>query len=109
MDHIVTFSVSVDDANIVKHIEENAERNITEEIKQAVLLKLFSHSYYATKIDDVNSADLSGFAQNIFEEIIKEFKDDIIEKASNKLVAKMYKGKKVQEAIKDVLDSADLK
>lgn len=108
MDHIVTFSVSVDDANIVKRIEESAERQIIDEIKNSVMLKLFTHDYFSTKVDPKN-ATLSDFAVTIVEGVINEFKDEIVNAASNKLAAKMYKSRKVQEAIKDVLDSADLK
>ena len=53
MEHFLQFAISIDDDAIVKRIEENAEKNITEELKKKVMKLLFDVNPWSSRQLDV--------------------------------------------------------
>lgn len=91
MEHILQFGVSIDDNAIQKIIEQKAAEKIAEEIKQAT----HGSNYYG-KLNDKPKL-LEDFFKGSVDSIIKENKDEIIDKAIAELVKNLQKSKKIKE------------
>lgn len=102
-EHIVSFSVGIDDDAIIDSIQKNADRQIIASIKKDVLERVFksgTYSYYHSNSvvrEDLikgpvldRDAVLSDFSERIVKEAFVEFKDEIIDKAALYL-AESYK------------------
>lgn len=106
-EHILNFSIGLDDEGIRESIKKNAEKQIINDIKTDILNQLFKSRYYSDKvvitdrstgsIKLTKDADLSSFAQSIVEETVAGFKDEIIDKAAHILADKYTRTKKWKE------------
>jgi hypothetical protein len=99
MEHIVQFAIGIDDNAIVKRIEENAEKQIIQEIQGRVEKCIFSTDYYGKPENRLKYT-----AENIFKDWLESHKDEIIERATAILVSNMMKTKAVKTAINNVLE-----
>lgn len=94
MEHLITFSVSIDDEHIQKSVLETAEKKIIADLQDDIISKLFSSpSYRQTTSKD----PLSDLSKDILEKVIRENKDDIIRAAAEHLAKSLPKTKKVKE------------
>lgn len=98
MEHIVQFGIGIDDEAISKRVMDNAEKQIVNEIKLAILNDLFEfrHGYgKPARIECGNvsldrCASLTDFSREIISELVSEFKQEIIDCAAKEL-AESYK------------------
>ena len=97
MEHIVQFAVGIDDQRIVNVIEESAARDITKNLQQMVMNKIFQSSYY--KSDARNNDPLSDFSKRLIDEFLERHKDVILEKTSVYLADKLARTKAAKEII----------
>ena len=101
MEHIVQFAISIDDDTIVKRVTENAEKNITNDLKQQVANRMFERSYYQKNADPERDP-LSNFSKNIIDNFFNENKEIIIEKAAELLADKLSRTKKAKEILNGI-------
>lgn len=88
MEHIVQIGVSVDDDRIEKAVVESATKAITKEMREHIF------SYYGSS--------LTGTAEEIVENCIKEWKPEIIEKAAELVAESMKRSKAYREKVKEI-------
>jgi hypothetical protein len=94
MEHIVQFAIGIDDNAIVKRIEENAEKTITEELKKKVASRIFQNGYRG----EFEGA-LTVYAETLVEKWFKDHKTEIIECAGKHLAERLVKTKAVKEMV----------
>ena len=88
MEHIVQIGVSVDDDRIEKAVVESATKAITKEIQEHIF------SYYGRS--------LTGTAEEIVQDCIKEWKPEIIEKAAEQIAESIKRSKAYKEKVKEI-------
>lgn len=103
-EHILSFSIGLDDASIIENVKRVAEKQIINDIKADVLNKIFEGRYYNHKAVTTDNytgnvkldscAGLNDFAKDIVKSAIADMKDEIVERAAEKL-ADSYKRTKV--------------
>lgn len=94
-DHIVSFSIGIDDDAIKQTIQERANKEIINQIKKDILNDIFGTGYYnssAAKLNpnsgniELNSGcHLKDSYKELIINTIKEYKDEIIDKAAHEL------------------------
>lgn len=109
-DHIVSFSVGIDDDAIKKNVEDLATKQIINDIKQGIINKVFAMNRYgaqATATDYFGNiklspdAQLSDMSKRIIKETIGEFKDEIISEAAKMLANSYIRTKAWKERVGD--------
>lgn len=106
MEHILQFGVNIDDDAIVRTITAKAENIIIDSIKRRAEKNIDEVIY--NKGYRYNDSDkLRPWIQDEFIKFLESHKDDIIERASEKLADKMIRTKQVKEAVSDVLKEFD--
>lgn len=101
MEHIVQFAIGIDDNAIVKHVSENAEKEIINDLKQKVANRIFQRNYYS-KNADPDRDPLTDFAKGIIASVIEDNKDIIIKKAAEHLADKLARSKKGKEILNNL-------
>lgn len=101
MEHIVQFAISVDDEAIRKRIEENAEKTIMGNIQSDVEKQLFYRGW------DNRNGRLSDFAGRILGDVFEKYREEIIERAADKLAKSIKNTKMYKEAMQEVLDGRE--
>ena len=101
MEHIVQFGINIDDDVIKKNIERNVQNQVVNIIKQDCMKELVgkkdcSNWEYTYKVDELIS--------NTTKDFLESYKDEIIQKATNKLVEKLSKTKAVKDMVASTLD-----
>lgn len=101
MEHIVQFGINIDDDVIKKNIERNVQNQVVNIIKQDCMKELVgkkdcSNWEYTYKVDELIS--------NTTKDFLESYKDEIIQKAANKLVEKLSKTKAVKDMVASTLD-----
>lgn len=97
MQHIVEFAISLDDETIKKNIAENAEKEIIREIKQDIMNKVFSPSYYGANA--TANSPLSEMSMDIVRGFFADNKEAILDKAAEKLADKLARTKAGKAAL----------
>lgn len=93
MEHILQFGISIDDDAIKKSIEQNATKDITNELKSAIKPAIMNR--WGT---------LTEAGETIFKEFLAEHKDEIIEKAVIDVAQSMRNSKKYREALAKIVE-----
>ena len=93
MEHIVQFAIGIDDEAIRKRIEQTAEKQIIDSIKEDISDRIFRETTWAK--DSV----LQNWVKEIVVEAVLEHKDDIIKSAAMELCEYMKRTKAVREAV----------
>ena len=112
-DHIVSFSVGIDDDKIVDCIQKNAVKQITNDIRLTVMNEIFANRWSyrksAVKINDedklevsAGDAELTDFAKDVIKEAINDCRDEIIKQAAKELAESFKRTKAWKEAAADV-------
>lgn len=102
MEHIVQFAIGIDDEAITERVTAHAEEEITKNIQQMVMNKLFYSGYYKNaKPTD----SLSCYSERLINEFLELHKDAIIEKTATYLADKLMRSKIVKERIVDAVES----
>ena len=94
MEHILQFAVGIDDDAIVKRIEENAEKNITKELRDKVGRVMFGINYRGDEIDAITR-----WTESVFREYLNEHNDEIVKLAAKCLAEKLSRTKAVKEML----------
>ena len=94
--------IGIDDDAIVKRIEESAEKNITNEIKQELMKLMFEYNPYSGRKLEYPTS----WTKTQIESFLNDHKDEIVQCAGNILAEKLLKTKAVREATQDVLKQA---
>lgn len=104
MEHIVQFAIGIDDDAIIKRIEENAEKNITKELRDKVGRIMFGTSTYSGKELDT----ITQWAESVFKEYLNEHKDEIVQLAAKFLAERLAKTKAARDALGDVVKMTEV-
>ena len=99
MEHIIQFAIGIDDDAIAKKIEENAEKNITKDLRDKVGEILFGYNKWTGKEADA----ITGWTESLFMRYLEDHKTEIIELAAKCLAEKLAKTKAVREATQEVV------
>lgn len=111
--HIVSFSVGIDDNAIRENIMASAEQQIIREIKRDVLNQLFTRKDYwksEIKLDqhgnvaDIKDIRFRDYARNLIVKAIGDNKDAIIEAAAEMLVESYKRTKAWKEKAGEVIE-----
>ena len=97
MEHIVQFAIGIDDQKIVKSIEANAEKTITEDIKQKVYDNMFERRWYGGHGDP--DQGFSNWMKDRIGDFMHEHKDLIIEMTAKLLADRLIRTKAVKELL----------
>lgn len=102
MEHIVQFAIGIDDNAIVKRIEENAEKTITDELKKSVMSIIFETNRYTGKLSNM----ASDWTERRVENFLEDHKAEIIECAGKYLAEKLARTKAAKEIVEDMKNEA---
>lgn len=100
MEHIVQFAIGIDDEAIKKRIEQTAEKQIVDSIKEDISDRIFRETTWAK--DSV----LQNWVKDIVVEAVLEHKDDIIKSAAMELCEYMKRTKAVREAVAGAVEDS---
>ena len=93
MEHIVQFAIGIDDEAIRKRIEQTAEKQIVDSIKEDIGDMIFHKNRWN------DEKCLQSWVRAIVIEAVMEHKDDIIREAASQLCEYMKRTKAVREAV----------
>lgn len=99
MEHILHIGINVDDDVIRKRIEDKAEQQIIDSLRDDVINHIFDLRYHAS----VRHADFSDFAKDVIRECFDEHKEEIIKMAAEHLADRFVRTKTAKEYLGDVL------
>jgi hypothetical protein len=92
MDHLVQFTISIDDAHIAKMVEDEAAKAMKDEV-----LKVCK-SHIGCERDYWGNSEPGPMLKKALDDFIKDNREEIIEKASDKLAERLSRTKIVKEA-----------
>lgn len=95
MDHLVQFTISIDDAHIAKLVEDRAAKTLEDEVIKIVKKTIGDDSYWG-----------DGMTKQALEQVTKfleAHKDYIIQESANEIAARMMRSKKNKDAIMEKL------
>lgn len=114
-DHIVSFSVGIDDDKIVDFVQKNAAKQITNDLRLTVIDRIFvnrfSYRKPAVRINDedklvvsAGDAELTAFAKEVIKEAFDDCRDEIIKQAAKELADSFKRTKVWKEAAAKALE-----
>lgn len=96
MEHILQFGINIDDDAIIKAVENRVTDEAKTEIKQSVKDKLFN-----------TWGDLTYTTREIIKEVLDEYKEEIISRASEDVANSMKRSKKYKEALASIVEEME--
>ena len=96
MDHLVQFTISIDDAHIAKMVEDKAAKALTDEVQKKCNFAIGEKHW--------NDFEVGPALYKALEEFFKINKDAIIDAAADKLAERMMRTKAAKEAVKKVVE-----
>lgn len=96
MDHLVQFSISIDEAHIAKLVEEKAAKVLSDEVRKKCNFAVGEKHWDSFAIGPALKKELEKF--------FSDNKDTIIEAAADKLAERMMRTKAAKEAVKKVVE-----
>lgn len=99
MEHIVQFAIGIDDDEIAKRIQSNAEKTITANLQNQIGQCIFRTGYYGRTDESLNDV-----AKDILLNWLDNHKQEIIRLASEALADKLIRTKAVRTAINDAVE-----
>ena len=99
MDHLVQFTISIDDEHIAKLVEDRAAKSLEDEVIKVVKKTVGDGSYWG-----------DGMSKQALEEVTKfleAHKDYIIQEAAKEIATRVMKSKKNKDAILEKLGEAE--
>ena len=100
MDHLVQFTISIDDAHIAKMVEENAAKALTDEVLKIVKAEIGTPRDYF-------GGGMSDRALREVREILEANKDYIIQEAAKEIANRVMRSKKTKDAVLEKLGEAE--
>lgn len=102
IEHIVQFGISIDDEQIKKTIEKNAMQQVVATFRNDIIKEMIGKNNYT-------KSDYSTKMWNAINEQIKMFldanKEEIINIASDKLVERLARTKKVKDMVANTINN----
>ena len=98
MEHLVSFTVSLDDDRIEELVLKSAVKEITKELTKKVEKIIY-------KRDTWSGDDLSQDVCNAIRDFMEINREDIIDRAATKLTESLKRTKAVKEKVEQVLDT----
>ena len=92
MDHLVQFTISIDDAHIAQMVEKEAAKAMKDEV-----LKVCK-SYIGCERNYWGDSEPGPMLKKALDEFMKDNREEIIDKAADKLAEKLSRTKIVKEA-----------
>ena len=96
MEHIIQFGINIDDEAIKNAVVANAEKKIIEDLTLEVKKAIYRTSYYNSNI---LTNDTTQYMDKKIDDILASCKEDIVERAANKLADRLSKTKKAREML----------
>lgn len=99
MDHLVQFTISIDDAHIAKLVEDRAAKTLENEIIKIVKKTVGDDTYWG-----------GGMSKQALEEVSKfleDHKDYIIQETAKEIATRVMRSKKTKDAILEKLGEAE--
>ena len=96
MEHIFNIAINMDDETIKRQVAEKAEKEIMSNLQREVGRIIFertSYYDYGRNNKGYNENSLSNWAQNQFDNFLKEHKDEIIAGAAKELADRLARTK----------------
>ena len=100
MEHIVQFAIGIDDEAIRKRIEQTAEKQVVDSIKEDISDMIFQKNRWN------DEKCLQSWVSSIVVEAVMEHKDDIIRGAASQLCEYMKRTKQVKEAVAGAVEES---
>lgn len=100
MEHIVQFAIGIDDEAIRKRIEQTAEKQVVDSIKEDISDMIFQKNRWN------DEKCLQSWVSSIVVEAVMEHKDDIIRGAASQLCEYMKRTKQVKEAVAGAVEDS---
>lgn len=102
----LNIEVDLDGEKLAKEIAENAEKRIVDEITNVARKLIFVNRYYNThySYDQANEYDLKDWITDAIKEAVNDSKDQIVERAAEKLADSMRRSKPVRERFCELLE-----
>lgn len=100
MDHLVQFTISIDDAHIAKLVEKEAAKVLSDEVIKVVKKTVGDGSYWG-----------DGMSKQALEEIhkfLEDHQDYIIHETAKEIAARVMRSKKTKDAVLEKLGEADV-
>ena len=101
MDHLVQFTISIDDKNIAQMVEQKAAKAMEDEVLKVCKSQIGCEANYW------GNSEPGPMLKKALDEFIKDNREKIIDKAADKLAERLSRTKVVKEAAaKRVLEEA---
>ena len=92
MDHLVQFTISIDDAHIAQLVEKEASKALKDEVLKVCKSQIGCERNYW------GDSDPGPMLVKALDDFLKDNREEIIDKASDKLAEKLSRTKVVKEA-----------
>lgn len=99
MDHLVQFSISIDDKHIAMLVEKEAARVLSDEVIKVVKKTVGDGSYWGDGMSKQALGEVTKF--------LEAHKDYIIQESAKEIAARMMRSKKNKDAIMEKLGEAE--
>ena len=100
MDHLVQFTISIDDEHISKLVEEKAAKVLSDEVIKVVKKTVGDDSYWG-----------DGMSKQALEQVYKfleDHKDYIIQETAKEIANRVMRSKKTREAVVEKVGEVDV-
>lgn len=95
MDHLVQFTISIDDAHIAKLVEDRAAKSLEDEVIKVVKKTVGDGSYWGDGMSEQALKEVTKF--------LEAHKDYIIQEAAKEIATRVMKSKKTKDAVLEKL------
>lgn len=100
MDHLVQFTISIDDAHIAKLVEDKAATVLTDEVLKIVNAEIgTARGHFSNGMSDRAIREVR--------EVLEENKDHIIQEAAKEIADRVMRSKKSREAVIEKVGEVD--
>lgn len=95
MDHLVQFTISIDDAHIAKLVEDRAAKTLEDEVIKVVKKTVGDGSYWGEGMSNQALGEVTKF--------LEAHKDYIIQETAKEIATRVMRSKKTKEAVLEKL------
>lgn len=99
MDHLVQFTISIDDAHIAKLVEDRAAKTLEDEVIKIVKKTVGDGSYWGDGMTKQALGEVTKF--------LEDHKDYIIQETAKEIATRVMRSKKTKDAILEKLGEAE--
>lgn len=99
MDHLVQFTISIDDEHIAKLVEDRAAKTLEDEVIKIVKKTVGDGSYWGDGMTKQALGEVTKF--------LEDHKDYIIQETAKEIATRVMRSKKTKDAILEKLGEAE--